>query len=70
MAKKCKFRLLNGKSTGYAVAYFIEGEKWHIIRGLTKDIAKMAMRDVIRNLNAIDVAILHVEESWQEGDPQ
>lgn len=65
MEKKFKFKLKNGKSTGYAFAYFVAGEHWYIIRCMTKDEAKGAMRDAIRNLDIIDCAILHVEDSWQ-----
>lgn len=64
MARKSKFKLNNGKSTGYALAYFITDEGWHIIRGITKDNAKMAMMDAKKNLDVVDIAILHVEDSW------
>lgn len=65
MAKKSKFKLNNGKSTGYALAYFLIDEGWHLTRGLTKDNAKMAMADAKKNLDIVDIAILHVEDSWQ-----
>lgn len=65
MAKKSKFKLNNGKSTGYALAYFATDEGWHLIRGLTKDNAKLAMADARKCLDVIDIAILHVEETWQ-----
>ena len=65
MARKSKFKLNNGKSTGYALAYFLTDEGWHIIRGLTKDNAKLAMEDAKKCLDVVDIAILHVEDSWQ-----
>lgn len=65
MAKKSKFKLNNGKSTGYALAYFLTDEGWHLIRGLTKDNAKAAMADARKCLDVVDIAILHVEDSWQ-----
>ena len=65
MAKKSKFKLNNGKSTGYALAYFLTDEGWHLIRGLTKDNAKEAMADAQKCLDVVDIAILHVEDSWQ-----
>ena len=67
MGKLSKFKLNNGKSTGYALAYFNTDEDWHIIRGLTKDNAKLAMEDVKKRLDVVDIAILHVEDSWQRG---
>lgn len=65
MGKLSKFKLKNGKSTGYAFAYFVAGEGWCLIRKLTKEEAKAAMRDAIKCLDVVDVAILHVEETWQ-----
>ena len=65
MAKKSKFKLNNGKSTGYALAYFLTDEGWRLIRGLTKDNARLAMEDAKKNLDVVDIAILHVEDSWQ-----
>mgnify|MGYP003292780060 CR=1 FL=1 len=65
MGRKSKFKLSNGKSTGYAFAYFITGEGWRFIRGLTMDNAKMAMEDARKCSDIVDIAILHVEDSWQ-----
>ena len=65
MAKRSKFKLNNGKSTGYALAYFLTDEGWHLIRGLTKDNAKLAMEDARKCLDVVDIAILHVEDTWQ-----
>lgn len=65
MGRKSKFKLNKGKSTGYALAYFLTDEGWHIIRGLTKDNARLAMEDAKKSLDVVDIAILHVEDSWQ-----
>ena len=65
MGRKSKFKLSNGKSTGYALAYFLTDEGWHIIRGLTKDNAKLAMEDAKKCTDVVDIAILHVEDTWQ-----
>lgn len=65
MAKKSKFIYRNGKSTGYAVVYYITGEGWRVLRRLTKVEAKEAMNTITQWAEAEDVAILHVEETWQ-----
>ena len=65
MAKKSKFTLRDGKSTGYAVVYYIDGEGWRVLRRLTKTEAKEAMNTITQWAEAQDVALLHVEDSWQ-----
>lgn len=65
MKRKSKFKLNNGKSTRYALAYFLTDEGWHLIRGLTKDNAKAVMADAKKSLDVVDIVILHVEDSWQ-----
>lgn len=65
MAKKSKFILRNGKSTGYAVAFHITDEGWRVLRGLTMIEAKEAMNTMTQWAEVEDIAILHVEDSWQ-----
>lgn len=65
MAKKSKFMLRNGKSTGYAVIYYTVGEGWRVFRGRTKDEAEMIMNTVKQWIGVDDVAVVHVVDSWQ-----
>lgn len=65
MGRTSKFVLRDGKSTGYAVAYFVNGDGWNVLRGLTKTEAKEAINTMAQWLEVVDVALLHVEDSWQ-----
>lgn len=65
MGKLSKFKLKNGKSTGYSVVYHVIDEGWSVIRGLTMLEAKDIMNMITQWAEVEDAAILHVEDSWQ-----
>lgn len=66
MARKSKFRLRNGKSTGYVVVFHMAGEGWKVSRRLTMPEAKEVMNDITQWEEVDDAAILHVEHTWQK----
>lgn len=65
MAKKSKFKLDNGKSTGYVLVYYVAEKGWRLIRDLTKDKAKEIMKGAPNCVGVHEVMILHIEDSWQ-----
>lgn len=65
MGKRSKFKLKNGKSTGYTVVFHVYNERWNVLRGLTMIEAKEAVNTITQWAEVEDVAILHVVDSWQ-----
>lgn len=59
--------LRDGKSTGYAVVFHVTDEGWRVIRRLTMIEAKKEMNTITQWAEVEDVAIVHVEDSWQRG---
>lgn len=65
MGKKSKFKLKDGKSTGYAVVYHVVDEDWRLFRGITMDEAKNIINTITQWPDVEDVALVHVVDTWQ-----